>query len=54
MVKGIGGMLQAKGEGTSICKLEDDYRVIHPINIKKELYITKAPSFLLSPQQRAQ
>ena len=40
-----------KGEGTILCKIEDDNGVVHPINIKKELYVPVDPSYLLNPQQ---
>ena len=53
MVKGFGGMLQVKGKGTIIWKIEGDDGVIHPINIKKALYVPDAPSCLIGPKQWA-
>ena len=54
MVKGFGVLVQVKGEGTLMWKIEDDDGVIHPINIKKALYVPESPSCLLSPQKWAQ
>ena len=50
MVKGFGVLVQVKGEGTLMWKIEDDDGVIHPINIKKALYVPESPSCLLYPQ----
>ena len=54
MVKGFGGVVEVKGEGTIVWKIEDDNVVIHPIKIKKSLYVPEAPSYLYTPQQWVQ
>ena len=53
MVKGFGGVVQEKGEGTILWNIEDDNGVVNPINIKKALYIPESRSCLLAPQQWA-
>ena len=47
-------MVQVKVEGTLLWEIEDDDGVVHPINIKKALYVPKVLSCLLAPQQWAQ
>ena len=42
-----------KGEGKILWKIEDDDGVVHPIKIKKALYVPEDPSCLLAPQQWA-
>ena len=51
MVKGFGGVIQFKGEGGIVWKLEDDNGIVHTIKIKKALYVPESPPCLLSPQQ---
>ena len=54
IVKGFGVMIQFKGEGTIVWKIKYDDGIVHPIKIKKVLYIPEAPSCLLAPQQWSQ
>ena len=50
MVKGFGLMVQVKGEGTLIWKIEDGDGIIHPIKTKKSIYVPEEPSCLIAPQ----
>ena len=50
MVKGFGLMVQVKGEGTLIWKIEDGDGIIHPIKTKKAIYVPEEPSCLIAPQ----
>ena len=54
LVKGFGGVVQLKGEGTIVLRIEDDDRIVHPIKTKKALYVHEAMSYLLSQQDQAQ
>ena len=54
MVKGFGGVIQVKGEGEIVWKIEDDDRIVHPIKTKKALCVTEALSCLLAPQKCSQ
>ena len=54
MVKDFGGVVQVKGEGTIMWKIENDDWVVHTINIIKALYVPESPSCLISPQKCAQ
>ena len=54
MIKSFGGMIQVKGEGTIVWKIEDDDIIVHPNKTKKALYAPEAPSCLLAPKQWAQ
>ena len=47
----FGVMIQVNGEGTIVWKIEDYDRIIHPIKIKKALYVPQAQSCLIAPQQ---
>ena len=50
-IKVAGGeSMEVKGRGTVIRKLEDDDVVVHKINIKDTLCVTKLDHCLLSPQ----
>ena len=49
--KGFGGVVQVKGEGAIVWKIEDDDGIVHPIKIKKALCVPETLSFLLVPQQ---
>ena len=51
MVKGFGVVVQVKGEGGIFLKIEDDDGIVHPITIKKSLYVYESPSYLLAPQK---
>ena len=42
-----------KGEGAIVCEIEDDDGIVHPIKIKKALYVPEATSFLIASQQWA-
>ena len=54
MVKDFVGVVQGKGEGAIICKIEDDDGIVHSSKIKKALYLPEASSYLLAAQQWAQ
>ena len=54
MIKSFGGMIQVKGEGTIVWKIEDDDGIVHPNKTKKVLYALEAPSCLLAPKQWSQ
>ena len=54
MVKRFGGVIQVKGEGTIVLKIEDDDGIVHPIKIKKALYAPEALSCFLAPQKWSQ
>ena len=51
MVKVVGGLVEIKGKVMLVWKIKDDGGVIHPIKIKKELFVPEAPSCLLTPQK---
>ena len=53
-VNGFGSVVQVKGEGMIIWKIEDDDEIVHSIKIKKALYVPEALSCLLAPKQWAQ
>ena len=44
ILKVFGGMIQVKGEETIVWKIEDHDGIVHPIKIKKALYVSEAPS----------
>ena len=47
-------LLYGDSEGTILWKIEDEDGVVHPINIKKTLYIPEDLACLLAPQQWVQ
>ena len=54
MVENFGGLVQVRGEGAIVWKIEDDDGIVHPIKIKKAPYVPEALECLLAPQQWAQ
>ena len=54
MIKGFGEVVQVKGGGTILWKIEDVYGLVHPIKTKKALYVPDASSCMLASQQWAQ
>ena len=52
-VKGIGGLVQAKGRGTIRWKVEDDDGRVHTFDIPNSLYVPDLPICLLCPQHWA-